>query len=63
MSNPGLHKLNRIAYYLMTENITQSEMQSRYDACKMLNKIIKEVRFGIEVKKANAAKRKGRLPK
>ena len=50
MSQPGLHKLHRIAYYLMTENVQQREMQSRYDACRIVDRIIKEIKLGIAIK-------------
>lgn len=51
MSCPAIHKLKRVAFYVMQENVPQREMQSRYDAASLLNKMIKELQFGEDIKK------------
>ena len=54
MSNPTLHKLARIGAYILQENVHQHEMQSRYDAAQIIDKMIKEVKLGIAMKAQKA---------
>jgi hypothetical protein len=58
MSNPGIHKLQHIGLYLVTESVTQPEMQSRYDAALLIQRIIKEIRIGKAIRKQEVEKRR-----
>ena len=51
MNNAGMFKLQRIAYYLMTTDVTQDLMQGRYDACSLINRIVKEMRFARSIRR------------
>lgn len=58
MSNASIPKLERIAFYLMTTNVTQLEMQGRYDACKIIQTIMREINLGTAIKSQNRDNRK-----
>jgi hypothetical protein len=60
MSQPGLHKLGRIVAYILQENVRQDEMQGRYEAAKIIDRIIKEIKLGAAIKAQKAGERKGK---